>query len=591
MRRYPMRVLFPVAVLAATLAWLTGCGDETATLIYLKVAAYDGVRSPAALSVTLGQGGPQQLVGAPEGGVITLPASLVVRVDGWSGKLTVIVEALDRADRATGQLLGQARGEVQVLPDELASLVLTLEPADLVLKSGHAPDTSYGKGLKGARAASDLTGNLVVVWEDLTLSSGVSLYDIRMEVLDRKGQSKAKRAFGLTEEHQPAVAMQQQGQARGYFTVAWVRGKAGAGKGTLVAKSFDVNGNPDTTAGADQTQTLSLTATASSPDIARLGAGGFIVVWQEEDSTNWQVLGRILDEHGRPQASPGGQSAPFVLGTFAKSGTDDPAPAVAGDKLGSFMAVWNQAGQIKASTYAKGSGGYVLQKSGLAVAKSPTGLAAQPAVSDLEYGFAVAWTDTVSFAPDSDGRCVRVRRFSRDGTALEDDYTVNTTASKDQLHPAIARRALDGSFLVAWTSSSATSTDAAGGVRGRILVHNGLPVGDDFTLPTTTAGVQRYPALAPHLSEGYIALFTDGSSGKDALRARLLYPNYRPVDGRVGALCDGQNPCTGSLYCIAGDAGKRCHAPCKSPGGICTHGGTCTEDKTLSASYCTYATR
>ena len=57
----------------------------------------------------------------------------------------------------------------------------------------------------------------------------------------------------------------------------------------------------------------------------------------------------------------------------------------------------------------------------------------------------------------------------------------------------------------------------------------------------------------------------------------------------VGALCEGQNQCSPSLYCVSTQAGRRCLAPCKGGAtAACLNGGVCFTNTKLSASYCQY---
>ncbi len=581
-------------VLSIILALLVGCGDQSATLLYVKVLAHDGMTNPAALAVTFTQGGAAEaprLLRGPGGGGIALPASFVIQADGRSGSVRVNLKALKAASLTPQNIIGAGESKANLTTDQRVDMTVLLAPYDKLVKTKVAPNAQYGRR---PAVAGDRQGNSVVVWEDSSTSSGQTLFDIWFQLFGRKGNTTYKGAFLMTREHQPTVAMQQAGTARGSFVVAWVRQPGTAnGKGTIYTRAMNAKGQPDTTPGAGKAMAQSASALASRPEITARWPSGYVVAWQEEDLTGGthRVMARLLDDHGRQMISPNGQQSPFMLASFSKSSTQ-PAPTVAGDRSGGVMFVWNQGGDIKGSIFAKVGGSLKLVRGAFGIAKVPSGQASRPHVTALQYGYGVIWSDKCNLPPDTNGRCIRFRRFSADGQALASDYTLNTTTSQDQLEPRIASRTQDGSLLAVWTSKASTTADPQGGVQGRALLHNGLPVGADFTINTTTAGQQQAAAVAPLASDGFAVIFTDGASATPALRNRLVFPDYVGLAGKIGALCEGQNQCTSpSLFCQQTQAGKRCLNPCKGGSeAACISGGKCFTNKGLNASYCTYPT-
>lgn len=82
--------------------------------------------------------------------------------------------------------------------------------------------------------------------------------------------------------------------------------------------------------------------------------------------------------------------------------------------------------------------------------------------------------------------------------AASQALTVNVTTAEDQFEPVMAQTT-DGSFFVAWTSED---QDGDGlGIFGRKLDPDGIPMGTEVALNTTTTGNQRNPAIAT-LSDG-----------------------------------------------------------------------------------------
>ena len=569
------------ALTALLLVLAVGCGDDpTATLLYVNVMARDGVPSAPALAVTLSQGSASEetrFLQAENSPTMEFPSSFVIRADGRSGTARVNLQARTHASLTVGDILAQGQATATLEAGRRVDMTVWLEPQDVQVKDKITPAGVYGNR---PGVAGDGQGNHVIVWED---SSGGSSFDILFRLFDKKGTRLYTDALKQSREHQPAVAMQQAGSALGSFVVAWVRGSGG--KGAIFSQNMNKSGKS-----AGLSQPVSLSALASHPRIAARLPSGYFVVWQEEDASGGthRIMGRVLNSQGLPATGPTGQPQPFLISSFTR-GSADPLPAVAADAQGGAMVVWNAGGTVKGTVYATVGGSLKLVSGNYQLAKTDTGQAAAPDVAALPYGYAVIWSDKSSFAPDTSGQCIKLRRFSSGGVGLAAEYTLNTTTSQDQLNPSLAARGRDGSLLATWTSKDATGIDPDGSVRARALLHNGLPVGDDFLVNTATSGPQQSSAVATHAGDGFTLVFTDGAGGSPALRSRFIFPDYVGADGQVGALCEGQNQCSPSLYCVSTQAGRRCLAPCKGGAtAACLNGGVCFTNTKLSASYCQY---
>jgi hypothetical protein len=109
-------------------------------------------------------------------------------------------------------------------------------------------------------------------------------------------------------------------------------------------------------------------------------------------------------------------------------------------------------------------------------------------------------------------------------------------------------------------------------------------MGVDFAINTTTPESQSRPSVAPAANGGFMVTWQDSSAaGPDVdlsgIRGRMLYPDYAPTDGTVGAACGGTTTCGAELQCVARGTSSFCHLgcsesslnqPCLPHGGICT---------------------
>ena len=104
--------------------------------------------------------------------------------------------------------------------------------------------------------------------------------------------------------------------------------------------------------------------------------------------------------------------------------------------------------------------------------------------------FVVAWR---ADGQDGDGSAIVARPFSgRNGLPLGDEIVVNKTSAGDQRNPAVAM-ADDGRFVVAWEGP-----DGAGstGIFASLRQADGTPIVAEFPVNTSASGQQLAPAVA-----------------------------------------------------------------------------------------------
>ena len=140
---------------------------------------------------------------------------------------------------------------------------------------------------------------------------------------------------------------------------------------------------------------------------------------------------------------------------------------------------------------------------------------------------------------DGDGYAIRGRFFGGDGTALGDDFVINSTSLGGQYQPKSTELS-DGRILVTYSSSD-NADGTQGNIRARIIGTDGTFSGNDFVLNSTPGGYQTYAdvtaltyasALVTWFSSG---VFTPDPSGGNPhfapgeLRARILGADSLPL--------------------------------------------------------------
>ncbi|MFH1131696.1 MAG: hypothetical protein V1754_10195, partial [Pseudomonadota bacterium] len=95
-------------------------------------------------------------------------------------------------------------------------------------------------------------------------------------------------------------------------------------------------------------------------------------------------------------------------------------------------------------------------------------------------------------------------------------------------------------------------------------------------------GEQARPSVVGRGNDAFVVAFRDDSkAGPDirgsGIRARIIYPDFQPTDGQIGATCNSSYKCDTTLSCVSTENdGSRCLPNC-SQQSDCIQGGECKE--------------
>ena len=161
----------------------------------------------------------------------------------------------------------------------------------------------------------------------------------------------------------------------------------------------------------------------------------------------------------------------------------------------------------------------------------------QPGISALANGgFVAVWTDVSTtgnaYGTDASSAGVRGRIFLADGSPIGPDFLINTTTASDQFIPVVTGLA-NGRFVVCWADQSATGGDtSAGAVRGQIYNPDGSQHLGQFLVNTTTVLTQTAPSITALNNGNFVVAWTDISGlGGDpnGVRATVFDANHNVV--------------------------------------------------------------
>jgi hypothetical protein len=362
----------------------------------------------------------------------------------------------------------------------------------------------------------------VVVWNSHDQDGdGTGIFAQRLDSLGQPlGDEFQVNSFTPDFQYNPGVAMAGDGR----FVVVWVSfGQDGDSNG-IFARLFAADGTP---LGDDFQVNASSLDSQESPSIAMTTQGDFVITWSSflQDGDGYGVFARQFDASGTPRQIEEFQVSTTTLGNQQMS-------EAALDAAGNFVIVWQSEGvfpegsdgdnfgifarrfqadgnamgpEFQVNTYAPDS------QDGPAVAMNPAGQ------------FVVAWA---SFGQDQNDYGVFAQRFAPDGSPRGQEFQVNNNTFSFQGYPALALDR-EGHFIVTWSSFD---QDGSGyGVYARRFTSDGVPLADEFLVPTETLGDQFDSSVALDAAGNYQIVWSGNGSEESLstdvfLRRSAVFP-------------------------------------------------------------------
>jgi len=380
----------------------------------------------------------------------------------------------------------------------LAAVAITLVAAMVCLAEFQA-NTHKSNKQENPDIAMDAQGNFVVVWNSY-LQDGSS-----NGIFGQRFDSNCKPASGEFQintetsgnQREPSVAM----DAGGNFVVAWYG--PGEDKEGIFARRFNANGQP---LGSEFRVNTYTNDKQLYPRVAMDNDGGFIIVWESMNvpaQSNKAVCGRLYDSTG---SSIGPE---FVINEEA---SDSRYPDVAMDAEGNFAVIWmrdKSSNSIIARLYnADGTA-----KTGpFEVSTIRFSSITQPSITmDMAGNFVVAWDGDPKLAGLDD---IHARRYKPDGTAIGEQFIVNTTLTGPQQNPQIAMNNR-GRFIIVWDIKIDPDINERD-IFAQRYNSSGVPLGNEFQVNTYMADDQKRPSVAMGLNGKFVMAWQSyGQDGSD----------------------------------------------------------------------------
>ena len=344
--------------------------------------------------------------------------------------------------------------------------------------------------------AADTNGNFVVVWNSYFSGRSNEIFGRRFGA-DGSPIGSEFQINTTTSDNQkePSVVI----DAAGNFVVVWYG--PGENEEDIFARRFDPNGQP---LGSEFRVNTYTNDRQLYPRVAMNNDGDFIIVWESRNilgQSNKAVCGRLYDSNG---SSIGPE---FVINEEA---SDSRYPGVAMDAEGNFAVVWmreKSSNSIIARLY---SADGTAKTEPFEVSTIKFRYITQPSISmDKDGNFVVAWDGDPNFASLDD---IHARMFDPNGTALGEQFVVNTTIAGPQQNPEVAMNNR-GQFIIVWDSKIDPDINERD-IFAQRYGKSGRPLGGEFQVNTYMADDQKRPAVAIGENRKFaVAWQSDGQDG------------------------------------------------------------------------------
>ncbi|WP_428944979.1 Ig-like domain-containing protein [Pantoea sp. FN060301] len=369
-------------------------------------------------------------------------------------------------------------------------------------------------------------GGAIVVWQSASGDGSGSC--IKGQLLDAKGQPVGAEFTVNSTTAGDQLTPQVAALADGGFQVVWSTDSGGHIKGQGYTYSYDSAGNVNGVLADGAEYNVDFGTAASKmrvPAIAGLEDGGYMVVWEASLNGNWVVYGRQYDASGTPVTSE------TVLATTNLNANAliyewEPLPSVTTLDNGQVAITYT----IKGTGYDVGISVYDPSSHAVVTSfvanQTLTNNQASPAVSALDNGnYVVTWDSNDTSGPDQSGMGVWGRIYTADGTALTDEFLINTATTGDQ-HMARVVSQADGSFVAVFLSSTDTAPGAdTSGIYAQYFDAAGNKVGQQMQINQLTYG-EQVEVDATFLAGGQLYVtWTDqgvGDGDGSAIKGRLV---------------------------------------------------------------------
>ncbi|MDH4651395.1 MULTISPECIES: S-layer family protein [unclassified Pseudomonas] len=398
-----------------------------------------------------------------------------------NGPISVTVTATDTAgNTASG-------ADTSLTLDRLAPTVATEMRVTRTLESAQYPPT----------VTTLADGGWLVSWTEFDLTS-TNIWDIYAQRYDAAGAAigDAFRVNNTTVSRQSNSSVTA--LADGGWVVSWESlDPSGIPSTDIYTQRYDANG---LALGAEFRVNSTLTADQLNPSITAIADGGWVVSWTSNDpgSNSYDVYAQRYDAGG---AAIGSEFRSNSSTTFAQFNT-----SVTGLADGGWLVSWESYDPTSTNSH-----DIFAQRYGADGAKvgsefratsTIAGSQGQPSIAALADG---SWIAT--WYSDQNGDTdIYARHYGVDGTAVGDEFRVNSTTAFNQFDPSVVALA-DGGWVVTWYSNK----NGSGDVYAQHYGADATAIGGEVLVSSLAIHEQAFPATSALGDGGWLVTWAVAS--------------------------------------------------------------------------------
>ena len=511
------------ALLLSTLVLASACGGEEGDYLIVTVNVRPAVINATTIKVKLSNEGSERIED------LTLdtgfPATFSVSAPGRVGELRIDVDALDK----DGLLVGRGTGTTTF---EVPMASVLVDSADFVVNTEFADDQLLSNyyAANGFQLAANADGTWTAT-HSAACDTPCNIFGRRFDKDGRPVTSQAAAGFNaftvstkLTSFFStPTVA------ANANTTVfVWnndmypsVATPAGMPGYSIDCRAIDMTGTPTTTQVTVTTDFL-----ANLTSVTPMGNGNFAMVWDGRPTeTGASVIRSAVVSPSCALVAGSQQTISTVVGTLSPRGSH------AANSGANLLFVWALDGNARARL--ANLQGVPVSADVQLVAKTATEQVEHVRVAPLPGGtFAVFVRWALITGSTGPGR-IDMYRTNSAGVVQGAPINITTRSGTDfnSSESFGVAAHTDGSIFVVWHSCLTNGDDSGCGVYGRLVSPQGMPVGGDINLATTTKDDQIRPSAValPGSPVSFATAWTDKSqvapdTAGASVRARVVYP-------------------------------------------------------------------
>jgi autotransporter passenger strand-loop-strand repeat protein len=296
------------------------------------------------------------------------------------------------------------------------------------------------------------------------------------------------------------------GLANGGFVVTWQDGLAGyngSGSDTLgdssgsavKAQLYAADGSK---VGGEFLVNTQTTGSQATPVVTSLSNGGFVVSWQDQNSTSGDIKAQIYGANGAPV---GGE---FLINSVTANNQN--TPAITGLPNGGFVVAWTNQGSsaadVKAQVY--DASGAKVGSEFLVNSTNPSFDQERASIATLGNGdFVVTWNDFRTGNWEVRGQVFHPGAAG--ATKVGSEFTVDTAFYNNRMVAGVTGLA-SGNFVISFE-------DTSGEIRAQVFTAGGAKVGSEFQVNTQTSGNQGFSSITALKGGGFVVTWSDEGTG------------------------------------------------------------------------------